>query len=45
MNREGNERKDNRAADLTPVTHLRTLPTDLSHLQLPFKQEFMDTKL
>ena len=44
MNRQGNEGKDNRAAALTPVTQLRTLPNDPCHLQLAFKQEIMDTK-
>ena len=43
--RQDNEGSDNRAAALTPVTQLRTLPTDPSHLQLAFKQEIMDTKL
>ena len=44
-NKEGNEGRDNRAATLTPVTQLRTLPTDPSHLELAFKEEIMDTKL
>ena len=45
INREGNEGRDNRAVALTPVTQLRTLPTDPCHLQLAFKQKIMDTKL
>ena len=45
MNWQGNEGRDNRAAALAPVTQLRTLPTDLCHLQLAFKQEIIDTKV
>ena len=45
INREGNEGRDNRAAALTPVTQLRTLPTDPSYLQLAFKEEILDTKM
>ena len=43
MNREDNGARDDRAVALAPVTHLRTLPTDPSHLQLAFEQEIMNT--
>ena len=41
----GNKRKENRAADLSPVTELRTLPTDPSHLNSAYEQDIMVTKL
>ena len=45
MNKEGNKRRANKAVALTLVPQLRTLQTDLSHLQLAFEQDVMDTKL
>ena len=43
INRGGDKGRDNRAVALTPVTQLRTLPTDLSHQQLAFEQQVIDT--
>ena len=45
INGRDNERVKNRAAVFTPVRQLRTLSTDLSHLQLEFEKEGLDTKL
>ena len=44
-NKEGNERRENRAAALTPVTELRTLPTDPCHLNSAYEQDIMVTRL
>ena len=46
INSEGNKRRDNaRFAPLTPMTQLRTLPADPSHLNMASEQDVMDTKL
>ena len=46
INSEGNRRRDNaRVTSLTPVTQLRTLPADPSHLNMAYEQDVMDTKL
>ncbi len=45
MNDKGGEKRKNAANAVTPATQLRTLPTDLSHINLAFEQEVMDTKL
>ena len=44
INRKG-DRRNKKAASLTPVTPLTTSSTDPSHLELAFEQEVLDTKL
>ena len=44
-NMEGNKRRDNRAAALTPMTELKTLPTDSCRLSNAYEQDILDTKL
>ena len=43
INRGGDKGRDSRAVALTPVTLLKTLPTDLGHQQLAFEQRVIDT--
>ncbi len=45
INGEGDERRNNATAAVTPATQLRILRTDPSHINLAFEQEVMDTKL
>ena len=42
---KGKGRRDNRAAVLTTVTELKTLPTDSCHLNSAYEQDILDTKL
>ena len=43
---EGNKRRENRAAaQLTPVTELKTLPSDPCHLNSAYEQDIVVTKL
>ncbi|KAL9986098.1 hypothetical protein ACROYT_G000177 [Oculina patagonica] len=42
-NDDGDERENNATAGVTPVTQLRTLQTNSSHINLAFELEVMDT--
>ena len=46
LNDDGDERRNNTVAAVTPTTQLRTLRTDLSsHIHLAYEPDVMDTKL